>query len=146
MIKERCKFFKHKILSIYILFWGRDMEIIQKIKDTSRASVASKLLFIVLLNALDGILTYISIIQGYAIELNPLVVQFVDNLTWILIFKIFIPSAMILSSVLFLKKSKLTKPLLINNIVNFALFIYSFVLMNHIYINIRFFHYLMFYN
>jgi hypothetical protein len=122
------------------------MEIIQKIKDTSSSSVASKLLFIVLLNVLDGILTYISITQGYAVELNPIVIQFVDSLTWVLIFKISIPSALILLSVLFLKKSKLTKPLLINAIVNFALFIYIFVLMNHIYINIRFFHYLMFYN
>lgn len=121
------------------------MQIIQKIKDTSKTSVSSKLLFILLLNALDGILTYISVTQGYAIELNPIVITFVESIQWIMIVKISIPSLLILVGVFFLRKMKLSKPAFINFIVNFTLFIYLFVLLNHMYIFIRVIQFLVFY-
>jgi hypothetical protein len=123
----------------------KKMQIIQKIKDTSKTSVSSKLLFILLLNALDGILTYISVTQGYAIELNPIVITFVESIQWIMIVKISIPSLLILVGVFFLRKMKLSKPAFINFIVNFTLFIYLFVLLNHMYIFIRVIQFLVFY-
>jgi uncharacterized membrane protein len=116
--------------------------IVGVLKESTKSSISKKLYALILLNALDGILTYISLYYGYAIELNPIAKGFVENLGLVLFIKISIPSILLWVAANAMMVLQLRRPLFVNRFVNFGVLVYTFILFNHLYILLRVFHYL----
>ncbi len=116
--------------------------IVKTIKDNTMRSVVFKLVIITILNALDGILTYISLYYNYATEENPLVDLFIHDFGLMMLFKIFVPTAFIAIAIVAIYGKGIKKPVFVNSLVTVGLMVYVFILLNHFYVLGRWAHYL----
>lgn len=116
--------------------------IVKTLKDNTTRSVIFKLVIITFLNAVDGILTYISLYYNYATEENPLVDLFIHDFGLMMLFKIFIPTALIFIAIVAIYGKGIKKPLFVNSVVTMGLMVYMFILLNHFYVLSRWAHYL----
>lgn len=94
----------------------------------------TKLALLILLNALDGILTYVGIAYGYAIELNPITKSFMHDFGLVLLIKILLPTVLIASAMYYLQKSIIHHVYFIRALINTAVIIYTFLLCNHFFV------------
>lgn len=116
--------------------------IAKNLKDTTMRGVVFKLVIITILNALDGILTYISLYYNYATEENPLVDLFIHDFGLMLLFKIFVPTALIVIAIVAIYGKGIRRPVFVNSLVTMGLMVYTAILLNHFYVLGRFAHYL----
>lgn len=116
--------------------------IINTLKDSTSTNVTFKLRMIILLNAIDGILTYISLYYNYATEENPIADLFIHDFNLMILFKILIPTLLIVMAMVAIYNKGVKRPIFVNSLVTTGLIVYALILLNHFYVLSRLVHYL----
>lgn len=89
------------------------------------------LLILLLLNAADGILTYVGVQSGFAIEANAMMVPIVTNPVKLFLYKIILPSLLIGMLTFIIKKAKDKSLVRIKWFISALVWIYLVVLFLH---------------
>jgi Domain of unknown function (DUF5658) len=99
-----------------------------------RLNLRSQIILIALLNIADGILTYISVSEGYAVEKNPIVQAFIENPGMVLLWKILLPSLLLAMSYLLITRTDVGKEKWIRWMISGTLAVYVFLFINHLFV------------
>jgi hypothetical protein len=105
-----------------------------ELTENNKRRIINKIWILVVLNALDSFFTYIGIRGGYAVELNPLVIPYVENPFFMIGIKVILVSLLFSAIVLLIKKGKPFGRIFSNTFINVALTAYVLVTLNHIWI------------
>lgn len=97
-------------------------------------------IIIMILNFIDGILTYLGIYFGYAYEKNALIVDIMSNLYGVLFIKLLLPTLLLFMVYKIISQNQIST--FIKILIIAALVAYMFIFLNHIYVLIQFFIYL----
>jgi hypothetical protein len=110
------------------------MNILPKLSKTNEVNLRKtnkKIFYIFVLNAIDGILTYIGVSNNYTFEANKLMVSVVSNFNKMLLFKIFIPSLMLALVAYAINKNDSVKMPIARFLINISFLVYTLVLFFH---------------
>lgn len=99
-------------------------------KDCAR-KIHQLLGWIIGLNVLDGILTYIGVKKGYGMEVNSLMLPVVTDFFLIIIYKFLLPVLVCLYVALRSRKSKFKELIRTHNVLLIVTFIYIGILFMH---------------
>ena len=125
------------------------------LKDNQATSIIRKLILVIILNAIDGVLTYISLYYQYAVELNPISDAFIHEFWGLIIYKITLPTLMIIVGIYGIKKSSERREergipsnensfKVANVSTNIGLVVYTLILLNHFIVLGQLVHFLLF--
>jgi hypothetical protein len=101
-------------------------------KNTLVKKTNKKLVLILILNITDGLLTYIGVSNNYAVEVNILMASVVTDFGRLLIYKLLLPSALILFVAFIINKYDYSKMTIARLFINLCFGLYICVLMLHI--------------
>lgn len=91
-----------------------------------------KLLYIALMNTIDGILTYIGVSNNYVFEVNKLMINVVSNFNRLVFIKLLIPTLFISLTAILINKYNYSKMTISRLLINICLGVYIFVLFTHV--------------
>lgn len=86
------------------------------------------------LNIFDGILTFVGVKSGYCVEVNPIIRQFIDSASLVLLFKIAIPTILFWLVFKMIDKGVLSFPKTLILMFRGTLGVYIFIAINHIFV------------
>lgn len=100
-------------------------------------TIPQQLYIILILNYIDGILTYIGIKYQYAIEMNPVTNLFIGNMWYMILLKLMLPTVLIMLALWRIKQTGVSNIRLSTIVVNIGLWLYVFITLNHVYVLIQ---------
>lgn len=107
----------------------------KKRTNEERVSLLTKKIWIlIVLNALDSFFTYIGVMAGYAEELNPIVLPFVQNQFFMIGVKVVLVTAILIGVIYLLKNTSKYRLGFASALINFAFYTYIIVTLNHLWV------------
>ena len=97
-------------------------------------SLTNKIYILIILNALDSFFTYIGVKAGYAEELNPIALPFVQNHFFMVGIKVVAITILLSFAIYFIKNSTKYRMGLVSIMIGFAFYVYVFVTLNHLWV------------
>ena len=97
-------------------------------------SLTNKVYILIILNALDSFFTYIGVKAGYAEELNPIVLPFVQNHFFMVGIKVVVITVLLSFVIYFIKNSTKYRMGLVSIMINFSFYVYVFIILNHLWV------------
>lgn len=107
-----------------------------------KRGIKSKIPLIIVLNVLDGILTYLGITYGYASEINPITKLFIADINMVFMVKMLLPTLLFALIYTIIDDKKMYFPNFMNKIFTTALIVYVFITLNHVFVLTQYFNYL----
>ena len=95
-------------------------------------TINRKIFLIILFNIIDGILTYVGVINNYTVETNKIMVNVVSHFERLMLFKLFLPTLVLLAIAFIMNKYKYTKMPVACFFVSICFWVYCFVLLTHV--------------
>ncbi|MDP4095098.1 MAG: DUF5658 family protein [Bacillota bacterium] len=98
---------------------------------TANGNINFKIFCIIILNAIDGILTYIGVSSGYAVELNRIMIGVVSDFWKLVLVKILTPTVLLILIAYLMNKFSYKKMKLASAFINICFGAYIVVMFIH---------------